>query len=223
MTRVLVLAAHPDDETLGVGGTIMKHIAHGDDVTVLTVSDGVTARHDQTELQKQAAINACRVLGVDDLRFGGLPDQQLDSLPLLRLIEPIVKVIREVKPAVIYTHYGGDVNQDHRVVFEATLVAVRPVNDNSVKEVYCYEVASSTEWAPPFDAWFFKPNVFVDIGPYLSRKVEAALAYSKTYQTEIPPYPHPRSPRAIEVYANKRGIEVGMEYAEALVLVRKLV
>ena len=101
-------------------------------------------------------------------------------------------------------------------------MALRPVNNNPVKEAYCYEVASSTEWAPPLDSWTFKPNVYVNIGPYLSKKIDALLAYSKTYQTEIPPYPHPRSPRAVEIYANKRGIEVGMESAEAFMLIRKL-
>jgi N-acetylglucosamine malate deacetylase 1 len=222
MTHVLVIGAHPDDETLGAGGTILKHRAEGDEVTVLIVTDGVTARHDRTEMQQGAAINACARLGVSDVRFGGLPDQRLDELPLLKVIDAITRVVRDVKPSIVYTHHGGDVNQDHRVIFNATLVAARPVNGNPVRSLYSYEVASSTEWAPPFEAWQFKPNVYVDITPFVDRKTEAAAAYADTYRTEIPPYPHPRSLRAIQLYANRRGIEVGMEAAEAFALVRHL-
>lgn len=219
---ILVIAAHPDDETLGVGGTILKHKAAGDHVTVFIATDGVTARHDKTDLQQQAARKACAILGVDDLRFGGLPDQRLDAMPLLEVIDPIYKIVWELKPEVVYSQHGGDVNQDHRVLFNATLVAVRPVNQNPVKEVYCYEVGSSTEWAPPFASWAFLPNVFIDINPYLSKKIEALNSYSQTFQTEIPPYPHPRSPEAVTIYARKRGIEVGMDAAEAFMLIRRL-
>jgi len=217
-----VIGAHPDDETLGVGGTMVKHLARGDRVSVLIVTDGVTARHDETKAQQRAAVEACRILGVSDVRFGGLPDQRLDHLPLLEVIEPIARVVKDLQPSILYTHHGGDVNQDHRVVFQASLVAARPVNRSSVTELYCYEVASSTDWAPPLDAWQFNPNHFVDIGPHLRKKIDAAAAYAKTFQTEIPPYPHPRSLRAIDVYANRRGIQVGMEAAEAFMLLRRL-
>lgn len=222
MKKVLVIAAHPDDETLGAGGAIMKHLEKGDHVTVFIATDGVTARHDQTELQQRAAVNACRVLGVEDVRFGGLPDQRLDGMPLLEVIDPIYKLVKEFQPEIVYTHHGGDVNQDHRVIFEATLVAVRPVNQNPVKEFYCYEVGSSTEWAPSLDSWMFKPNTFIDIEPYLDKKVKAIQEYSKTYQSEIPPFPHPRSPEAVEIYAKRRGVEVGFRAAEAFMLIRKL-
>jgi N-acetylglucosamine malate deacetylase 1 len=222
MTRVLVIGAHPDDETLGAGGTMVKHLARGDQVSVLILTDGVTARHDKTEQQQRAAVEACGILGVGDVRFGGLPDQRLDAMPLLEVIDAITKVVRDVKPSIIYTHHRGDVNQDHRVIFQATLVAARPVNNPGVKELYAYETASSTEWAPPYPEWQFSPNLYVDITDHLAKKVEAAAAYSKTFQTEIPPYPHPRSLRAIEVYAQRRGIEVGMQAAEAFTLVRRL-
>lgn len=220
--KILVIAAHPDDETLGVGGTIIKHKAAGDHVTVFIATDGVTARHDKTDLQQQAARKACDILKVNDLRFGGLPEQRLDTMPLLEVIDPLSKLVKELQPEVVYTHHGGDVNQDHRVLFNATLVAVRPVNNNPVKEVYCYEVGSSTEWAPPFASWAFMPNVFVDIHPYLDKKIEALRSYSQTFQTEVPPYPHPRSLEAVAIYAKKRGIEVGMEAAEAFMMIRKL-
>ena len=223
MKKVLIIAAHPDDETLGVGGTILKHRQNGDHVTVFIATDGVTARHDKTDLQQEAAKNACEILQVNDLRFGDLPDQRLDAMPLLEVIDSVYKLVKELQPEVVYTHHGGDVNQDHRVIFNATLVAVRPVNLNPVKEVYCYEVASSTEWAPPFDHWSFKPNVYIDIDDFLEKKIEALLSYSKTFQNEIPPYPHPRSATAVELYAQKRGIEVGLNAAEAFMLVRKII
>lgn len=222
MKRVLVIAAHPDDETLGAGGAILKHLDNGDQVTVFIATDGVTARHDKTDLQQQAAKKACDILRVNDLRFGGLPDQRLDAMPLLEVIDPLYRLVKELQPEVVYTHHGGDVNQDHRVLFNATLVAVRPVNQNPVKEVLCYEVPSSTEWAPPFASWAFLPNVFVDISPFVEKKIEALLSYSHTFQSEIPPYPHPRSPRAVENYCRKRGVEVGMQAAEAFMLIRKL-
>lgn len=222
MKKVLVIAAHPDDETLGAGGAILKHLHNGDQVTVFIATDGVTARHDKTDLQQQAARKACEILGVNDLRFGGLPDQLLDAMPLLEVIDPIYKLIKEIKPEIVYTQHGGDVNQDHRVLFNATLVAVRPVNQNPVKEVYCYEVPSSTEWAPPFTHWAFMPNVFIDISVFLEKKIDALLSYSNTFQSEIPPYPHPRSPEAVTNFCRKRGVEVGMMAAEAFMLMRKL-
>ncbi len=220
--RVLVVAAHPDDEVLGVGGTIAWHVARGDEVVVLLLTDGVTARHSVTEPQKAAARQACRELGVEDIVFANLPDEGLDGMPLLEIIRPISQLVREVRPRVVYTHHRGDANQDHRAAFEATLVAVRPFGDNPVERVLCYEVASSTEWGPPFADWAFLPNVHVDISSTLEAKLRAIEAYRETFQSEIKPFPHPRSPEAVRFYAQQRGITVGMTAAEAFVLVREL-
>ncbi len=222
MTRILVISAHPDDETYGAGGTIRKHVLQGDEVTVMIVTDGVTARHDKTEMQQAAARLACERLGVSDVRFPGLPDQRLDGMPLLEVIRPISAVINDVRPEVVYTHHRGDANQDHRALFAATLVAVRPFGSNPVKKVLSYEVASSTEWGPPFNEWAFQPNVFVDISETLDDKLHAVEAYRETHQSEVPPYPHPRSPEATRIFAQHRGVMVGMKAAEAFVLVRSL-
>lgn len=219
---VLVIAAHPDDETFGVGGTIARHVEQGDRVAVLIVTDGVTARHDKTDPQKRAAERAARALGVHDLEFGDLPDQRLDSLPLLEVIRPIAASVRAARPQVVYTHHRGDANQDHRTIFAATLVAVRPVGDNPVERLLCYEVASSTEWGPSYPDWAFLPNVYVDIGGTLERKLKAVEAYRDTYQAEVKPFPHPRSPEAVRIYAQHRGITVGLLAAEAFVLTREL-
>ena len=221
--QVLVIAAHPDDETYGVGGTIARHVQNGDSVTVLIMTDGVTARHNVLEPQKEAARMACEVLGVESVHFADLPDQQLDVTPLTEVIEPILGLVREIQPQVVYTHHRGDANQDHRRLFEATLVAVRPFGNNPVEQVFCYEVASSTEWGPSFIEWAFLPNVFVDIEPFVEQKQAAIEAYRTTHQSEVKPYPHPRAPEAMEIYNKQRGISVGMESAEAFMLMRQLV
>jgi LmbE family N-acetylglucosaminyl deacetylase len=206
-----------------MGGTIARHVRQGNDVSVLILTDGVTARHTETEPQKEAACRACAALGVTDVRFADLPDQRLDGMPLLEVVKPIHLQIQELRPKVVYTHHRGDANQDHRAVFDATLVAVRPFSNSSVEQVLCYEVASSTEWAPPFVDWAFLPNVFMDINATLGAKLNAVEAYRETFQSEVRPFPHPRSPEAVRLYAQQRGIAVGMLAAEAFVLVRELV
>lgn len=223
MRQILVIAAHPDDEVLGLGGTMACHISQGDQVTVLIVTDGVTARHSVTEPQKAATRRACSELGVHNVHFAGLPDQRLDSLPLLEIIKPISNLIQDLRPQVVYTHHRGDANQDHRAIFAATLVAVRPFGHNPVEQVLCYEVASSTEWGPPFAEWAFLPNVYVDITATLEAKLRAFEAYRQTFQSEIKPFPHPRSPEAVRIFAQQRGVTVGMQAAEAFILVRQLV
>ncbi len=220
---VLVVAAHPDDEVLGAGGTIARHTRRGDRVSVLIMTDGVTARHHVTEPQKAAARKASRILGVRDVEFVDLPDQRLDSLPLLEVITPIARAIKDLRPEIVYTHHGGDANQDHRAVFAGTLVAVRPFGDNPVKQVLSYAVASSTEWGPPSASWAFLPNVYVDIQDTLEVKLKAFEAYRETFQSEVRPFPDPRSPEAVRTYAEATGIAVGMRAAEAFVLIRELV
>ena len=220
--RVLVIAAHPDDETYGVGGTILKHISKGDNVSVLIMSDGVTARHAQIKKQMAAAQEACKILGTTDVDFVGLPDQRLDSLPLLEVIRPIEKAIIKLKPEIVYTHHGGDVNQDHRVVFEATLVAGRPVGKHIINKIFSYEVPSSTEWAPPFVNWVFTPNIFENISPFVDQKLAALKPYQYTHEAEVKQSPHPRSLEAVRISSQQRGLTVGMEAAEAFMLVREV-
>ncbi|MEM9134596.1 MAG: PIG-L deacetylase family protein [Actinomycetota bacterium] len=221
---ILVVAAHPDDETYGAGGTIARHVAEGDQVTVLFVTDGVTARHDQTDQQRAAGVAACAALGVDDVRFADLPDQRLDGMPLLEVIGPIYALVKELRPTIVYTHHKGDANQDHRRLFEATLVAVRPFGENPVDELRCFEVASSTEWGPASMAdWAFLPSLFVDIGDYVDIKAKAIEAYRHTHVSEVPAFPHPRAPESVLAYDTARGVSVGLQAAEAFVSVRRLI
>ena len=223
--KVLVVAAHPDDETLGVGGTIARHSEQNDEVWVFVLADGSegrTPRNKHIELRKECASKACQVLGVSRVIFCDLQDQKLDVLPLLDVIKRIENCVREFKPDVVYTHFKEDLNQDHRIAFQATMVATRPFGNNAVKRLLCYETASSTEWAAPFTGSIFAPNVFVDISSTLDRKIRAMQQYANTYVNEVRPYPHPRSYEAIEIHAKRYGVVVGVQAAEAFMLVREL-
>jgi LmbE family N-acetylglucosaminyl deacetylase len=223
--KVLVVAAHPDDETFGVGGTIARHSEQSDEIWVVILADGSegrTPRRRHIELRKESASKACQVLGVRKIVFCDLPDQRLDTLPLLDVIRPIEKCVRELQPDVVYTHFKGDVNQDHRIAFQATMVATRPFGDNTVRRLLCYETPSSTEWAAPFADSSFMPNVFVNISATLNKKIRAMQMYAETLNSEVRPYPHPRSYEAVEIYAKRYGAVVGMRAAEAFMLVREL-
>jgi N-acetylglucosamine malate deacetylase 1 len=221
--RTLVVVAHPDDETLGAGGTIARLTAEGSEVWVCIVCDGVTARHSETSRQRECAERACEVLGVSDVVFCDLPDQRLDSLDLIDVISPIERCVRDLRPDTVLTQFKEDVNQDHRAVFAATMVATRPSPSTPVRSVLCFETASSTEWAAPFPGAVFAPNLFVDISATLDRKIEAMTMYADTFMSEVQPYPHPRSYKAIEVYARRQGVVAGMDAAEPFMLLRGVV
>lgn len=219
---VLVVAAHSDDEALGCGGTIARHVAEGDIVYTVFLADGVSSRVGATavELKRrmEAAEKARQVLGISKIYFLGLPDNRLDSLPLIDVIQPLEKVISEVKPHTIYTHHYGDLNVDHRIANQAVMTACRPLPGVSVREILLFEVMSSTEWGGPALPSFI-PNYFVDISDYLERKMLALEAYS----LEMREFPHSRSDRHLEMLARHRGSSVGLHAAEAFVMMRVVV
>ena len=232
--KILLIAAHPDDELLGVGGTIARHIAHGDQVKVALMCEGISARFstegryelgrgngrrsgaavaegapdstpasgsdarrcyvperfDEVKLETYAA---ARILGVTDLHTGDLPDQRLETLPLSDVVKQIELLVSDFEPDIVYTHFAGDINRDHRVLTEAVLVAVRPYSAPHLKEILMFETPSSTEWSSPSLTPSFQPNVYVDITPFLDQKIAAFNCYS----AEGRPYPHPRSPQAL--------------------------
>lgn len=225
MKRILVVAAHPDDEVYGMGGTMAKLSAQGHEVHVLIVTDGCTAQYagrpDLPELikTKQAeAREANRLLGVREVHFGAFPDMRLDTVPHVEINHLIETVIDQFRPEVVYTHFYGDVNLDHQMVYRSTLVAVRPVPGQCVRELYCYDVPSSTEWSPPLAHTAFFPNTMVEITGFEDAKEQALLAY----QTETRPYPHPRSPRYVRETDRARGLEWGCGPAERFWLLRKV-
>lgn len=225
MSKILVIAAHPDDEVLGMGGTIAKLTQAGNEVYVLIVTDGSSSQYrDSDELSKiiedkKLETKACAdVLGVKKVFYGELPDMKLDSTPHIAINQVIEKTIDEVQPQFVYTHFWGDVNMDHQCVYKSTLVAVRPVMGQVVKELYCYRVPSSTEWTPNKADTMFMPNVFVDIEKESEIKYEA---FSK-YTTELREYPHPRSIRYLRESDKTVGLRVGLFCAEEFVLLRKV-
>ena len=216
---VLVVAAHADDEVLGCGGAIARHVAEGDRVYIVFMADGVGSREgDRSEellRRKQARGEALEILGVTDWHALDFPDNRMDSLALLDVVQALEPIIEQLQPTRVYTHYHGDLNVDHRVTHQAVMTVCRPMPDSSVREILTFEVMSSTEWATPSFATFM-PNAFVDISGYVHKKLQALAAYD----SEIRPTPHSRSISHLEALAKHRGNCVGVETAEAFEVVR---
>jgi len=224
--KVLVVAAHPDDEVLGCGGTIPRLAKEKHEVYISTLGQGITSRYEKREEAKKSLIEelharsreVARYLLAQDIFLSRLPDNRFDTVPLLDIIKIIDNLVDRLQPNIIYTHHGGDLNIDHKIVHRAVLTAARPLRDCPVKEIYAFEVPSSTEWAfQQFEA-VFQPNVFVDVTETLEIKVQAM----QLYESETCPFPHPRSPEAIRAIAHKWGSTVGVEAAEAFQLIRSI-
>lgn len=225
MKRVLVIASHPDDEVLGMGGTITKLVKNGCMVDVMIVTDGSSSQYRNSdhlaeiiEAKKMETRNCADVLGVRDVYYGELPDMKLDTIPHIMINQTIEEVIGKVQPDTVFTHFWGDVNCDHQNVYKSTLVATRPVMGQVVKELYCYRVPSSTEWTPNKADTMFMPNFFVDIEEFAEQKYKAFVCYA----TELRDYPHPRSVQYLRETDKAAGIRVGVSAAEEFVLLRKL-
>ncbi len=224
---VLVIAAHPDDEVLGCGGTILKHSQEGDKVFVIIAAEGLTSRQNKRNREIVSnelndlivtANKAAEILQVAGIEFLQLPDNRLDSMDRLDLIKLIEEKIRKFEPEIVYTHHSGDVNVDHRRLYEATITACRPMPGNKVNRILTYEVLSSTDWQPKGSYESFQPNVFVDISRQLQKKMEALNIYA----SEMRPWPHSRSIKAVEHLGRLRGSQVGREAVEAFNLLREI-
>jgi LmbE family N-acetylglucosaminyl deacetylase len=213
--NVLIVAAHPDDELLGCAGTIARHAAAGDRVHILIAAEGATSRadggQDDVLALQQAARKASEILGAEPPRFAGFPDNRMDSLALLDVIKAVEAVVEEVRPAVVYTHHGSDLNRDHRMLHEAVVTACRPLPGRSFRKLLTFETLSSTEWASEAVGPSFRPRHFVDISATLEAKLRALACY----QSEMRPFPHPRSAEAVTALAALRGSQVGLVAAEA--------
>lgn len=225
MKKVLVIAAHPDDEVLGVGGTIAKLSSQGVECHLLIVTDGSSSQYRDSghlyeiiEAKKLETKDCSSSLGVKSIHYGELPDMNLDKTPHVVINQVIEKVIDELQPDTVFTHFWGDVNCDHQEVYKSTLVAVRPMMGQVVKELYCYRVPSSTEWTPNKADTMFMPNYFVDIKNYAEQKYKAFACYS----TELREYPHPRSVQYLRETDKAAGLRVGLLAAEEFVLLRKV-
>lgn len=221
MSTVLVVVAHPDDEVLGCGGAIARHVTEGDKVHVVYMADGVGSRGGDLEFdvfeRNEARDRALQVLGVTDWHTHQFPDNRMDTVPLIDVVQPLERIVKDIRPRIIYTHHYGDLNVDHRVTHQAVMTACRPQPGCPVREIYACEVMSNTEWASPGLAPFL-PNAYVDITAYWPVKRAALDAYG----LEMRLAPHSRSVSHVEGLARHRGNCVGVDAAEAFMVVRVL-
>lgn len=217
--NVLIVAAHSDDEAIGCGGTIARHVAEGNSVHAVFLADGVSSRPDSTpdslEHRRSAAAEAHRILGLTSAHYFDFPDNRMDSVPLLKVVQALEETLDAIRPDVVYKHHYGDLNIDHRIAHQAVMTACRPLPAATVREIYAFEVLSSTEWASP-SLTTFSPTAFVDVSDHLETKLNALRAYS----LEMRSAPHSRSLEHVACLAHHRGHTVGCVAAEAFVTIR---
>ena len=222
---ILVVAAHPDDEVLGCGGSIAKWTASGNIVHILIMAEGATSRSsirdreaksEELSLLEKSANSAGKILGVASVKLLDFPDNRMDSVDRLDIIKAIEEEIKRLKPHTVVTHHCGDVNIDHRITHEAVVTACRPQPGHSVRLLLAFEVMSSTEWQPPGSNFVFQPNWFEDVVKTFDFKIKAL----DCYQSEMREWPHPRSLNNIKNLAQYRGSMVGCEFAEGFMLLR---
>jgi LmbE family N-acetylglucosaminyl deacetylase len=222
--KILIIAAHPDDEVLGCGGTISRLVKEGHEAYTLVLGEGITSRDasrqrekreaEITQLKKQIQ-EANAVIGIKEVFTDDFPDNRFDSVPLLEIGKVIETIKNKIKPGIVFTHAEHDLNIDHQITYRAVLTAMRPIAGETVKEIYSFEVLSSTEWNFPLR---FSPDVFFDI----SETIDIKLAAMEKYRSELSEYPHPRSIKGIRLNAEHWGMKTGLKYAEAFKLVRML-
>lgn len=223
---ILVIAAHPDDEVLGCGATVARLVQQGRKVHIAILAEGITSRHGKRNEADPNALSslhsdaeaAARRIGASDLVLFKLPDNRLDTVPLLDIVKLLEGLVVKLKPEVIYTHHPGDLNVDHGIVHRAVITATRPIGGSIVEEILAFEVPSSTEWAFQRFEPSFRPNVFEDVSQTLEVKIEALACY----ESEIRAAPHPRSPEVLRCIAARWGSVVGCRAAEAFELVRSI-
>jgi LmbE family N-acetylglucosaminyl deacetylase len=222
--KILIVAAHPDDEVLGCGGTVARLVNEGYEAYTLILGEGITSR-DQIRNQKKRETEilmlkkniekAKKILGIKKTYVFDFPDNRFDSVPLLDIVKKIEEIKKKIKPNIIFTHYEKDLNIDHQITCRAVMTATRPVIQETVKEIYSFEISSSTEWSYPLS---FSPNVFFDISKTVDKKLKAM----EQYTSELCEYPHPRSIKAIGIKAQNWGASIGIKFAEAFFCIRNL-
>lgn len=217
---VLVVAAHPDDEAIGCFGTLLKHFENKDEINVIFLTDGVSSRGiniKNKEERKKNCLKVLKIIGLTDKNvfFLNFPDNKMDTIPLLDVVQEIEKIKKKIKPNILYTHFSNDLNIDHRIAYQAAITASRPSPKESVRKIFCFEILSSTEWSDK-NKNIFLPNYFVDISKFINKKLNAIKIYDK----EIKKSPNARSLENIKNLASLRGSTVGAYYAEAFYIER---
>jgi len=224
MKNILIIATHPDDEILGCGGTTARLKKEGYKITTLILGEGISSRDDVRDVKKrerdilelkEKAKRANAILGVKEVFFHDFPDNRFDTVPFLDIVKVIEKIKNKIKPDIIFTHYEKDLNIDHQITYKAVITVTRPIKGETVKEIYSFEIPSSTEWNYPLS---FSPNVFYDI----SETIDSKLRALEEYKTELREYPHPRSLEGVKLIAKNWGMKVGLEYVESYKVVRIL-
>ena len=225
--NILIVAAHPDDEVLGCGGSIAKWVKGGHEVHVLVMAEGApsrdkhrdrASRKETLSILAQSAKRAAEILGVETIELLDYPDNRMDSVDLIDVVKTIEERIEKLQPAMVVTHHAGDLNIDHQITHQAVITACRPQPEQTVKRILTFEVPSATEWISSTYVSPFTPNWFEDISDTLELKIKALEAY----ESEMREWPHARSIKALEHLARWRGASVGAEAAEAFMLVREI-
>lgn len=225
--KVMIVVAHPDDELLGIGGTIQKlKSEYNCKIQVVILGEGITSRdivrdidkrNEELNTHQKNILAAKNILSYDILSTYQFPDNRFDTVPLLDIIKVIEKEKNKMNPEVIFTHHGGDLNIDHQITFKAVITSCRPQNDENVKSIFCFETPSGTEWQSSNHPFSFKPNIFFEIN---ENQIEKKIEAMECYKYEKRKFPHPRSPEALKILASYRGLTVGKQYAEAFFMVR---
>ena len=220
--KFMIFAAHPDDEILGCGATAARYVVEGYTGRCIILSQGMLSRGEdfrkKTEWLKKDSEEANKIIGINDISFYNFPDNSFDSVPLLEIIKTIEMEIFDFKPDVIFTHFGQDLNIDHRRTFEAVMTACRPVPGFLNPDIYSFYIPSSTDWVDGFCLKPFYPNFFVDVSEYIEIKLKALSCYT----SEMREYPHSRSIQAMRIFSQYWGNRIGFEFVEPMILIRKI-
>ena len=216
MKKILAIVAHPDDEVLGCGATLARLIKEGYEANTLILGEGVTSRDKKRDIKnrdkeisalKEQARQANKILGIKEIFFHDFPDNRFDTVPLIEIVKVIEEVKLKIKPDIIFTHYRKDLNVDHQITYNAVITATRPLKGETVKEIYSFEIPSSTEWAYPLS---FSPNVFFDVTETIDIKLKAL----HVYVSEMRDFTHPRSEEFIKLNSKLWGVKAGLMNAE---------